>query len=67
MCEYHEKSVGSKKNFKNHGLLFHYYIRAYIMLGIGYVAVRRIPRTCYAYLRKMDPPWNRRKDNHNEY
>ena len=38
-----KKSAAFKKNIKNHGLIFHYNIRADPMLGIGYVAVRHIP------------------------
>ena len=40
------KTVGLKKNIKNHGLIFHYNIRYDDMLGIGYVDVRCIPCIC---------------------
>ena len=29
-----KKTIGFKKNIKNHGLIFHYNIRADLMLGI---------------------------------
>ena len=37
------------------------------MLGIGYVAVRRIPCICFAFLNKIYSPWNRIQDKYNQY
>ena len=51
-----KKSIGFKKNIKKHGLPFHYNIRKYPMLGIGYVAVRQKPCKCSECLRKMASP-----------
>ena len=51
-----KKYVGFKKNIKKHGLLFHYNIRAYPLLGIGFVGVRRIPCSCSELLRKLAYP-----------
>ena len=50
------KAVGFKNNIKKHGLVFHFNIRADPMLGIGYVAIIRIPCSCSGYLRKLDYP-----------
>ena len=47
-------------------LFFWYRIRAYPMLGIGYIAVRRILFICSAYLRKLDFTWNRIQDDYNQ-
>ena len=38
-----KKIAGFKINIKRSGLLVHYSIRAYTMLGVGYVTVRFIP------------------------
>ena len=38
-----KKYVGLNKNIKNHGLIFHYNIKADIRLDIGYVSVKLIP------------------------
>ena len=51
-----KKVVVPKKNIKKYCLIFHYNIRAYPMLGIGYVAVIWIPFICSACLRKMYSP-----------
>ena len=61
-----KKNVGSKKNIKKRGLVFHYYIRADPLLGIGYVAIIRILCICYECLRKLSFPWNRRQDKYNK-
>ena len=37
-----KKDVGFKKNIKKKCFLFHGNIRVYPMLGVGYVAIRRI-------------------------
>ena len=52
------KTVGFKKNIKKHGLLFHYNIRSYPMLGIGHFSVIWIQFRCSAYLRKLYSPCN---------
>ena len=54
-----KKSVGFNKNIKKHGLLFHYNIRAYTLLGIFYVYVRSILCICSECLRKLASTWNR--------
>ena len=36
------------------------------MLGIGYVAVRHIPCRYSTCITKLDYPWNRRQDKHNQ-
>ena len=61
-----KKYFGFKGNIKNYGLPFHYNIREDPMLGIGYVAVRRIPCSCSACLSELDSPWNIRQDKFNQ-
>ena len=41
-----KKYIGFNKNINKHGLLFHYNIRAYNLLGMCYVAVIRISCSC---------------------
>ena len=47
-------------------MLFHYNIQTDPMLGIGYVAVRWIPCSCYVCLKKLVSPWNRRQDSYSQ-
>ena len=60
------KSVGFKKNIKNHGLVFDHNIREDPMLVIGYVAVICIPCICYDCLRKMTSTCNIIQDKYNQ-
>ena len=60
------KDACFKKNIKKHGLYFHYNIREYPLLGIVYVAVRRIPYSCSECLRKISSPHNRSQDKYNQ-
>ena len=61
-----KKAVGFTKNIKKHGLIFHYNIISYLLLVIGYDAVRRIICSCSECLRKLSSPWNRIKDKYNQ-
>ena len=63
------KTIGLKKNIKNHGLLFYYNIREDPLLGIDYVAYIWILCVCYECLRKLPSPWNisRAKYNKDQY
>ena len=45
---------------------FHYNIREDTLLGIGYVAVRRIPCSCSECLSNLASPWNRSQDKYNK-
>ena len=67
-CSIHEyKFIFLKENIKNHCLLFCYNIRAYLILGIGYVAVRRIPCSRSLCLIKLAYKCNRIQDIYNKY
>ena len=61
-----KKDVGFNKHIKKHGLLFHYNIISYPLLGIGYVAVGSITCSCSACLRELYSPWNRSQDTYNK-
>ena len=61
-----KEDIGFRKNIKKHGLIFHYNIRVDPMLGIGYVAVRRIRCIYYACLSKLSSAWNRIKHKFNQ-
>ena len=60
------KDVGFKKNINKHGLIFQSNIRSDPLLGICYVAVIQIPRSCSECLRKLTSPWNISQDKYNQ-
>ena len=53
-----KETVGFIKSKKKHGLNSHYHIRADPMLGVGYVAVRRIPCYCKGCIDKLKIKWS---------
>ena len=53
--EYLRKAVGFRNNINKHDQIFHNNIRAYTLLGVGYVAVRQTPCSYPASLRKLPP------------
>ena len=61
-----KKTVGFKKNIKKCGYTFHYNIREDPVLGVVYVAVRRIPCNFYACLSKLYSTWYRRQYQYNQ-
>ena len=56
-----ENAVGFKKSIKKHGFIFHCNTRTDHFVGVGYVAIGRIPCSCYACLKKLDSTWNIRQ------
>ena len=47
---------------KRNGIQCHYNFRADPALGLGYVAVRRIPCACNACVSQLKEPWLLKKD-----
>ena len=55
-----KRTKGWKKqvhNQKGNGIQYHYNFRADPVLGLGYIAVRRIPCACHACIDQLNKPW----------
>ena len=60
-----KKADNLEKNMNKYDLIFHYNIKEYPLLGIGYVAVVSMTCTFSACLKKITDPWNRIQDKYN--